>query len=313
MSVIIRSIGKALPQRHCHNNDLPAELETNDEWIFSHTGIRARYLANENETCVTLGVGACNQAFASTNIKPEEIGLLVCSTTTPAYVGFPSTACVIQDHIGAKNATCFDITAACTGFLYALDLVSAMMKSDNIKYAMICSTEILSKISDWTDRSSCILFGDAAGAVILENVEDEKKVGVGPFVSGSDGSGEKALYTDEKGLLRMDGHAVYDFAVGAMTQAIKLIMEKEGLKEEDVSYFVCHQANERILRAASKRLGFSFDKFICTMGEYGNTSSASIPVTLADMKSEGKIKENTLLVCAAFGAGLTWGSTVIRF
>lgn len=315
MQIIIRSYGRAVPKRHCLNSELPAELETSDEWIVSHTGIKARYLVDDTESVVTLGVSACNQAISSAGVNPEEIGLVLCSTTTPAYVGFPSTACVIQAQIGAKNATCYDITAACTGFIYALDNACAMMKTRDIKYAMICSSETLSRVTDWTDRSTCVLFGDAAGAVLLERIDDGEygKNGVGSFITGSDGSGAEALYLGKDGFLHMDGHVVYDFAVSSMTKVIKEIMEKEGLTEDDVDYFVCHQANERILRASSKRLGFSFDKFVCTMGEYGNTSSASIPVTLADMQAEGKIKKGSLLVFAAFGAGLTWGATVIRF
>ncbi len=322
MSVVIRSFGKAVPARRVSNDDLPAELNTSDEWIRSHTGIGARYIVGENETCVSLGVAACKQAIEEAGVNPEEINLLICSTTTPAYIGFPSTACVMQPEIGASNATCFDVTGACSGFLYAMNNAVGMMELNNWKYALLVGSEILSGIADWKDRSTCVLFGDAAGAVLLEKVDesdlsdsDEKLAGkVGAFVSGSDGTGAKSLYlSNDDGFLKMDGHAVYNFAVGAMTNAVRLVMEKENLTGEDVDYFVCHQANERILNAAAKRLGFDFSKFICSMGEYGNTSSASIPVALADMNKEGKIKKGTTIVSAAFGAGLTWAGTVIRF
>lgn len=322
MAVVIRSFGKAVPARKVTNDELPAELETNDEWIRSHTGIGARYIAGKDETCLSLGVAACKQAIAESGVNPEDIQLLICSTTTPTYPGFPSTACVMQPELGAVNATCFDITAACTGFLYAMNNAVGMMELNNWKYALLVGSEILTSISDWSDRSTCILFGDGAGAMVLERVDENESAGsqgklagkIGTFVSGSDGSGAKALYLNRDDMfMKMDGHAVYNFAVGAMSNAIKLVMEKENLTEADVDYFVCHQANERILSAAAKRLGFDFSKFICAMGEYGNTSSASIPLALSDMNREGKIKKGTTIVSAAFGAGLTWAGTVFRF
>ena len=239
MSVVIRSFGKAVPARRVSNDDLPAELNTSDEWIRSHTGIGARYIVGENETCVSLGVAACKQAIEEAGVNPEEINLLIGATTTPAYIGFPSTVCVMQPEIGASNATCFDVTGACSGFLYAMNNAVGMMELNNWKYALLVGSEILSGIADWKDRSTCVLFGDAAGAVLLEKVDesdlsdsDEKLAGkVGAFVSGSDGTGAKSLYlSNDDGFLKMDGHAVYNFAVGAMTNAVKLVMEKENLQ-----------------------------------------------------------------------------------
>lgn len=315
--IVIRSFGKALPKKRVCNEELPAELETSDEWIRSHTGIGSRYIAGKDETCVSMGIAACSQAIKNTSVKPEEIQLFICSTTTPVYEGFPSTACVMQPELQLNNATCFDISAACSGFLYALNNAAALMELNDWKYALVCGTEVLTDVCDWTDRSSCVLFGDGAGAVLLEKtdeVSDGFSGKIGSFVSGSDGSGAKALFRDPAdNFLKMDGHAVYDFAVGAMTKAIQLVMEKENLKEDDVDYFVCHQANKRILSAAAKRLGFDFSKFVCSLEEYGNTSSASIPIALADLKDEGKIKKGTTIVSAAFGAGLTWAGTVFRF
>lgn len=323
MAIVLRSFGKSIPEKRVYNDDLPTELNTNDEWIRSHTGIGSRYIANENESCLSLGLNASKQAITNANISPEEIDLVIFCTTTPTYAGFPSTACVLQPLLGTTNATCFDITAACTGFLYGLNIAKGLLNTNKWHYALICGSEHLSKICDWTDRSSCILFGDGAGAAIIERIPDEKSEKtteekllcgqIGNFVSGSDGSGAKALYKEHDGLLKMDGAAVYNFAVGAMTNAIKLVMEKENLTEDQVDYFVCHQANERILSAASKRLGYNFDKFICTMGEYGNTSSASIPITLFDMQKNGQIKKGSTIVSAAFGAGLTWAGTIFRF
>lgn len=315
--IIIRSIGKALPAKKVYNNDLPKELDTNDEWIRSHTGIKSRYLCSKDELCSSLGERVCKDVLKDAGVGAEEVDLIICSTTSPDYAGFPSTACVIQDKIGAVNATCFDLIAACTGFLYALNNAAALLKMNGWKYALVCGAEILSSLVDWKDRSTCILFGDGAGAFLIQNISDaegNEKKGIGSFVSGSDGSGAKALYMDRTdGFMKMDGHAVYNFAVKVMTEAIQKIMEKEKLTQDDVDYFVCHQANERIIQAAAKRLDFDMNKFICCMDEYGNTSSASIPIALYDMKKDGKIKDGTVIVSAAFGAGLTWAGTVFRF
>jgi 3-oxoacyl-[acyl-carrier-protein] synthase-3 len=324
MAIIIKSTGKSLPKRKVMNDELPKELDTNDEWIVSHTGIRSRYIAGEGESCTSLGTEACRFALKAGDIAPDEIDLIICATATPDYSGFPSAACVIQAALGAAKAVCFDVTAACSGFLYAMDIASAMMERSGFKYALIVGAEVLSRICDWKDRTSCILFGDGAGAAVLERCEsvsgandaagaDSRKIGIGAFISGSDGKGSNALYVDKTGVMKMDGHAIYTFAVKIITEIIKELMEKENLRPEDVDYFVCHQANERILSAAAKRLELDFSKFFITLDEYGNTSSASIPLTLADMDSQGLLKKGTTIVTAAFGAGLTWAGTVIRF
>ncbi|MBO4706466.1 MAG: ketoacyl-ACP synthase III [Spirochaetaceae bacterium] len=313
MAVIVKSTGKALPKRRVTNDELPKELETNDEWIASHTGIRSRYIAGEGETCAALGAEACRSALKAAGIAASGVGLIICATATPDNSGFPSAACVIQAALGATNAVCFDVTAACSGFLYAMDIATSMMERSGYKYALIVGAEVLSRICDWKDRTSCILFGDGAGAALLERCDATEGAGIGSFVSGSDGTGGNALYVDRTGVMKMDGHAIYTFAVKIITEIIKELMERENLRPEDVDYFVCHQANERILSAAAKRLELDFSKFFITLDEYGNTSSASIPLTLADMDSQGLLKKGTTIVTAAFGAGLTWAGTVIRF
>ena len=316
MAIIIKSTGKALPKHKVPNSELPKELDTNDEWIVSHTGIRSRYIAEEGESCAYLGTEACRLALEAANIAASDVGLIICATATPDNSGFPSAACLIQASLGATNAVCFDVTAACSGFLYAMDIACSMMERSCYKYALIVGAEVLSRICDWKDRTSCILFGDGAGAAVLERCEDVKvseRIGIGAFVSGSDGKVSNALYVDKTGVMKMDGHAIYTFAVKIITEIIKELMEKENLCPEDVDYFVCHQANERILSAAAKRLELDFSKFFITLYEYGNTSSASIPLTLADMDSRGLLKRGTTIVTAAFGAGLTWAGTVIRF
>ncbi len=313
MSILFRAAGKALPVRKCTNEDLSKTIDTTDEWIRSHTGIGARYIASEKETASFLGAKACKQALEKAGVAASEVDVIICSTATTDYNGFPSNACLMQESLQAEQAACFDLSAACSGFIYGLDCAEGLMIRHNWKYALVCGTEILSRITDWTDRSTCILFGDAAGAVLLENKPDEDTRGLSSFILGAQGTGSKFLYNKHGGKLTMNGHAVYDFAVAIMTKIIKDLMEKENLTENDVDFFICHQANERILRASAKRLGFKIDKFVFNIEEYGNTSSASIPITLADMEERGQLKKGMTLVSAAFGAGLTYSGCVFRW
>lgn len=313
MSVIIKEIGKFIPAKRLSNDELPKELETGDEWIRSHTGIGARHVCSEEEDSATIGAEAAKDAIKKAGINPEEISVIVCSTATPVYNNFPSDACLIQAEIGAKNAACFDVAVACSGFIYAMDAAAGMMERHGWKYALVVGTEALTKITDWTDRSTCVLFGDAAGAAILENVADEKADGRGikTVILGADGTGAECLYTRHDDKLRMDGRAVYNFAVKTITDTISALMEKENLSIDDVKWIVCHQANSRILQAAAKRLNISEEKFFFDMEEYGNTSSASIPVALDDLVEQGKLKAGDTIVTAGFGAGLSYGGAVI--
>lgn len=327
MAIIMRGTGKALPVKHVKNDDLPASLETNDEWIRSHTGIGARYLGNEAETSASLGAEACLNALKNAKVEVSEIDLIVCSTITPDYQGFPANSCLIQQKIGAMQAACFDVSIACTGFIVALDTAASMLERHNWKKAIVVSAEKLSKIADWNDRSTCVLFGDAAGAVVIENccLENSNsdntdacasscsERGLGTVILGADGSGEKALYTDEKGFLRMDGRAVYNFAVKTITETIVKLAEAEGLTLDQIDRIVCHQANEKILKAAAKRLKIDESKFFFDMEEYGNTSSASIPVAFNDMVQQGQLQEGMTIITAGFGAGLSWGGALIRW
>lgn len=315
MSVIIRAAAKALPKNHVTNDDLAKKIDTSDEWIRSHTGIGARYIAQEDETSASLGARASEEALKKAGLEANQVDLIVCATATPDYHGFPANACLIQESLAAENAACFDLSAACSGFLYALDTAEALMTKHNWKYALIIGTEVLSSIVDWEDRATCVLFGDGAGTILLENNVniDKAERGLSSFILGAQGSGSQYLYNKFGEALQMDGRAVYNFAVGIMTQLIKDLMEKENLTEDMVDYFVCHQANERILSAAAKRLGFKMDKFIISLDEYGNTSSASIPLTLVDMDEKGMLKEGMTIVSAAFGAGLTYAGAVFRW
>ncbi|UTC64295.1 ketoacyl-ACP synthase III [Treponema sp. OMZ 788] len=325
MAIIIKTMGKAIPKKVMSNSDFPASLDTSDEWIRSHTGIGSRYIASEEDTSASLGSEACKEALlnqhkekyknlfsaGSQTAEISDIDLIICATATAEYQGFPSNACLIQKELDAKKAVCFDLSAACSGFLYAIDTAAALMERHGWHYALVCGSEVLSKIVDWNDRSTCVLFGDGAGAVLLENTFEKTKEGIGSVILGSDGTGYDALYMGD--YLKMNGRTVYNFAVGVITETVKSLLQKENMNMEDVDLVVCHQANARILEAAAKRLGADMNKFVCNMENYGNTSAASIPITLDDLVLDGRLKKGMTIITAGFGAGLTWGGAVIRF
>ncbi len=321
MVVKIAGMGKSVPKKIMHNSDFDPKLETSDEWIRSHTGIEARHIANEEETTSFLATEACKNAIKSAQAKGskissiEEIDLIVCSTITGDYASFPATSCVIQKNLGAVNAAAYDVSAACSGFIYGVESATALMLRNKMKYALVIGAETLSRITNWEDRGTCVLFGDGAGAALLELTEGEadgKTSAVYSSILGADGTGEKHLYQDENGFISMNGRAVYNFAVDKITTLIVDLMEKEGWSIDDVDYFVLHQANERIIQAAAKRLKYPDEKFIYNMQKYGNTSAATIPITLADMEEQGTLKQGMKIVTAGFGGGLTWaGATIV--
>lgn len=256
----------------------------------------------------------------------KDIDLIVLTTASPDHQGFPSTACIVQDKIGAKNAAAFDIMAGCTGFIYALEIASNMLKGSAMKKALVIGADTLSKITDWTDRNTCVLFGDGAGAAILEKTEDKNRSGIIRSILKADGSGSNALMmskggsrnpykagevVDKPAHIVMDGHAVYLFAVGAITNILKQICEEEKISFDDVKYIIPHQANERIVSAAAKRLGISLDKFFLNLERYANTSTASIPLALNELANSGKLNKGDIILTVGFGAGLTYGANVI--
>lgn len=312
MPVKIIGAGKALPQKKVLNSELPEELDTSDEWIRSHTGIGSRYICSEGEDSASLGSKAAkaaleNAAKSGFEINARDIDLIVCSTAAAVHWSFPSNACLIQKEIGAGNAAVFDLSAACSGFIYGLQTGRSLMMQMNWKHALIIGTENLSRITDWSDRSSCILFGDGAGAVVLKNSENEKET-FGSFILGADGNGADVLFLGSKDLhIHMDGHAVYNFAVAKMVEIIQTIMKKDNLSIDNVDLIICHQANERIIQAAAKRLNYPLEKFPVLLDEYANTSSASIPIALVDLAEKDILKHGMKIILAGFGAGLTWG------
>lgn len=303
----ICATGSYTPSNYLDNNDLAKIVDTNDEWIRERTGIVRRHIVKD-ETTVSLAVNAAKRALESSDMKAEEIELIIVSTIS-SNVLLPCTACEVQRVIGAVNATCFDLNAACTGFLFAYNTAQAYIASGVYKNALLVGAESVSKITDWTDRGTCILFGDGAGAVLLR-AEQGKMVST---VTHSDGEKGVALTCGTGEKLQMDGQAVFKFAVKQVPQCVGELLEKNQLSIEEIDYFVLHQANRRIVEAVAKRLKTGIEKFPMNLQEYGNTSSASIPILLDEMNRKGLLKKGQKIVMAGFGAGLSWGASLIEW
>nr|WP_314992895.1 beta-ketoacyl-ACP synthase III [uncultured Treponema sp.] len=317
MAIVIQGLGKALPLKEMKNTDFPAELGTSDEWIRSHTGIGSRRIASAEETSASLAYQACIDALSKSKtaepVTADKIDLIICGTATPDFPGSPSNACLIQNKLHASRAVCFDLTAGCSGFIYAMDTAASMMERHHWRFALVCGAEVLSRIMNWSDRSTCVLFGDGAGAALLENTFEPSGLGIGSTILGTDGTGADKLYISPDRQVHMNGRAVYEFAVSHITDTVKTLLAKEHLHADDLDLIVCHQANERILEAAAKRLKIDFGKFVCNLENYGNTSAASIPITLTELVEQGKLHDGMTILITGFGAGLTWGGAIIRF
>lgn len=325
-SVVVSGTGSYLPAGILTNDDLSQMVETSDEWIVTRTGIRERRIASENETTADMGLHACREAIAAAGLKPEDIDLLIVGTITPDML-FPSTACMLQARLGLRQIPAFDVEAACSGFLYTIDIARAMLLSGNFKHALVVGAEKLSSIVDWTDRSTCVLFGDGAGAVVLSR-SDEPGIGMIDSILGSDGNGGDILYMPGGGaalpatedsvrsgqhFLKMNGKEVFKIAVRVMEKAIREILDKQELTPDDVSLVVPHQANIRILEMLASRLKLPLDRFALNIERLGNTSAASIPIVLDEAFREGRIESGDIVILVAFGAGLTWGATLVRW
>ena len=317
MAIVIQGLGKALPLKEMKNTDFPAELGTSDEWIRSHTGIGSRRIASAEETSASLAYQACIDALSKSKtaepVTADKIDLIICGTATPDFPGSPSNACLIQNKLHASRAVCFDLTAGCSGFIYAMDTAASMMERHHWRFALVCGAEVLSRIMNWSDRSTCVLFGDGAGAALLENTFEPSGLGIGSTILGADGTVADKLYISPDRQVHMNGRAVYEFAVSHITDTVKTLLAKEHLHADDPDLIVCHQANERILEAAAKRLKIDFGKFVCNLENYGNTSAASIPITLTELVEQGKLHDGMTILITGFGAGLTWGGAIIRF
>ncbi|MFD1675605.1 beta-ketoacyl-ACP synthase III [Alicyclobacillus fodiniaquatilis] len=316
--------GSSVPEKVLSNTDLEQMVETSNDWIVTRTGIEERRIANYGESTSDYATLACRRALESAGVSADEVDLIVCATVTPDMM-FPATACLIQHKLGANRAAAFDMSAACSGFIYALSLSSAFIESGRYKKVLVVAGDLLSRITNYEDRSTCILFGDGAGAVLLGPVKGDK--GFLAFDLGADGSGADfllqpaggssipaTLESVEKGLhyLQMSGQETFKFAVKAMVSSTERVLETAGIDIKDIDLLIPHQANIRIIDAARRRFGLNEGKVMVTLHKYGNTSSSSMAIALDEAVREGRVKAGDLLVIVGFGGGLTWGSTALR-
>lgn len=312
--------GTEIPKRVLTNDNLTEMMDTSDEWIQERTGIRERRIADDRDTTVTLGLRAARKALTVADMLPEEVQLIIVATSSPTHL-FPATANFIQDKLGAHQAGAFDILAACTGFIFGLGLASSQIQTGAIDNALVIGTETLSRITDWSDRGTAILFGDGAGAFVLK--ASDIPGGMVEYVMHSDGSGGDLLAAysgtrpswngvpSPETLISMNGREVFRFASRVMASVTREVVERAGLSLDDIDMIVPHQANLRIIQAAARGLKLPEEKFIINIDRYGNTSTASIPIALVEGVEKGLIKPNDRLVLVGFGGGLTWGAAII--
>lgn len=310
MDVGILGAGHYLPTKVLTNKDLEELVDTSDEWIKSRTGIEERRIAGDDIDTSDMAFYAAEQALEDANLSAKDIDLIIVATVTPD-TPFPSVSCMIQHRLGAEQAAAMDMSAACTGFIYGLTTAEQFIKTGAYKHVLVVGVEKLSKITDWTDRNTCVLLGDGAGAVVVGEVSHGK--GILSFELGANGVGGDFLYQNDNDHLVMNGREVYKFAVQQMPESSINVIEKIGYNKEEVDYLIPHQANIRIMEAARKRLGISKDKMATSIKKYGNNSSASIPIALSESVKAGKIKDNDLVVLVGFGGGLTWGAVALRW
>jgi 3-oxoacyl-[acyl-carrier-protein] synthase III len=324
-NAVITAVGMYIPDKIYDNAYFEKIVDTTDEWIMTRTGIKERHILEQGATS-DLAAGAAQDLLTKHNVSPEEIDVIIVATVTPDMF-FPATACLVQDKIGAKNAWGFDLSAACSGFLFAFQTGAALIESGNYKKVLVIGADKMSSITDYTDRNNCILFGDAGAAILLEPTED-KTIGLQDSLLKIDGSGKESLYMKGGGSLNppsqftidnkmhyiyQDGKTVFKAAVKGMADISYEIMKKNNLTSDDISYLVPHQANLRIMSATAERMGISKDKVMVNIHKYGNTTAATIPLCLAEYYREGKIKKGDNLILAAFGAGFTWGSIWLKW
>lgn len=325
-SIIIQGIGTYQPKNVLTNHDLTTIIDTSDEWIVTRTGIKERRIADKDETTSLMALESAKIALGRSKVPVDSIDLLIVATMTPD-MPFPSTSCLIQCQLGLRLIPCFDIQAACSGFLYALEVASKMMLSGNYRNALVIGSEKMSSILDWKDRSTCVLFGDGAGAAVLSKI-DQSNVGIIDSILGSDGSHGNLLYqpgggsaipasiesvTEGKHFLKMNGKEIFKNAVRLMEQAAINILERNRLSSKDIDLIIPHQANIRIINALSSRLNIPMEKFVVNLSHFGNTSAASIPIALNDAFEQGRLKKADNILLLAFGGGLTWASTLLNW
>ena len=322
---VIAGTGVNVPKTILTNDELAQRVDTSDEWITTRTGIKSRHISTAEETTALLATRAAKMALDNAKIKPKELDLIIVATVTPEMV-FPSTACFVQDALGAAGAWAFDLAAACSGFVYGLATAQKFIESGQINKALIIGADTLSKITNWEDRASCILFGDGAGAVVLERYDGDDR-GILYNTMGSDGSGWKSLRCQAYGSrhpgpipldepdnvnIWINGRDVYQQAVRMVVESVEKCMTACHLTPDDVDMLISHQMNARIIESAAKRLRFPNEKIFVNIAEYGNTSAASIPIALHECWQAGRVSQGDIVIFVAFGAGMTWGANVMR-
>ena len=325
MTSILRGIGSYVPEKILDNKELSLKVETSDDWIRTRTGIRERRIASADQPTSELALNAARKAIEAAQIQPDQIDLVIVATITPD-MAFPSTACILQHKLGLGKVACFDLEAACSGFLYSLDVADGMLISGRYKCALVIGAEKMSSILDWEDRTTCVLFGDGAGAAIIMTEGDGPNL-VG-FRSGADGSNPSLLHQPAGGskqpasiasienrehFLKMNGKEIFKSAVRVMEKATRELLEANGLDTQDVDHVIPHQANVRIVESMAQRLEIPLDKFFCNLDRHGNTSAASIPIAFDEACNRGIFRKGEIGVLVAFGAGLTWSATLVRF
>ena len=325
MKSILRGIGSYVPEKILDNKELSLKVETSDDWIRTRTGIRERRIASPDQPTSELALNAARKAIDAAQIQPDEIDLVIVATITPD-MAFPSTACILQHKLGLGKVACFDLEAACSGFLYSLDVADGMLASGRYKCALVIGAEKMSSILDWEDRTTCVLFGDGAGAAIIMTEGDGPNL-LG-FRSGADGSNPSLLHQpaggsmqpasiasieNRKHFLKMNGKEIFKSAVRVMEKATRELLEANGLATQDVDHVIPHQANVRIVESMAQRLEIPLDKFFCNLDRHGNTSAASIPIAFDEACNRGIFRKGEIGVLVAFGAGLTWSATLVRF
>lgn len=326
-SVIIAGTGSYVPEKILTNLDISKFLDTTDEWIYTRSGIKERRIAAENQAASDMALIAARRALENANLKTEDIDLVIVTTVNPDMM-FPSTACLLQAKLGIRNnIPCFDIEAACSGFVYGVEVASKMMQSGYYKNALVVSSEKMSSMVDWDDRATCVLFGDGSGAVVL-SLSEQENIGILDTVLGADGSdtvdlriraGGSAMPTTHETLdkklhyVEMDGREVFKHAVKIMGDKAFEVLERYGVKPEEVNLLIPHQANTRIIESVAKKLKLPMENVFINIEKYGNTSSASIPIALDEALKAGRIKSGDYILFVAFGAGLTWGATLVKW
>ena len=319
---IVRGVGSALPRRILTNAELAERVDTSDEWIVQRTGIRQRHIASDDETTASLGEAAARAALDNAGLTPADIDLIILATSTPNNT-FPATSVEIQQRLGMHHGYAFDLQAVCSGFVYAMSVADLHIRGGMARRVLVIGAETFSRILDWTDRTTCVLFGDGAGALVLEAGEGDGTIadrGVLAASLRSDGVHRDKLYVDggpsttgTVGLLRMEGREVFKHAVGMITDVVKATFDQAGISAADLDWFVPHQANLRIIDASARKMGIDPAKVVATVGLHGNTSAASVPLALSVAVADGRIRRNDLVLLEAMGGGFTWGAVLLRW